>query len=177
MSSSDRGSARRAPWGAVAAAALAMTLAACTAQPLYGTGFAGGGVPATLSGISIEPVDTRVAQQVRNRLLFELDSRPAGAAPYSMAMTVTTSEAPIGVTPVDSAPATLVTVTATVTVTETGTTDIAFRDTVRASASFDLVNQAFSNSRARLDAENRAAIEVARIIRTELSAAAARGVF
>lgn len=163
---------------AILAAGLAVLLGACSAQPLYMMDPAtGGSVQSALSGLEIATVETRVAQEVRNRLLFDLGiSRSTTAPRYTMDLVVSDTESPLGVTPVESAPASNVTVTATYTVRDPASGDIVFRDTARASASYDLVNQVFANERAHRDAQNRAAIAVANDIRLQLSAAAARGV-
>ncbi len=102
--------------------ALAPTLAlgACTIQPLYGSAPSGVAVATGLTHVSIEEVDTRVAQQVRNRLIFLLyggAGEPTGPL-YDMKLTVTSSESALGVTPVESAPAYSVTVSATYEVTD-----------------------------------------------------------
>ncbi|MHA1158607.1 MAG: LPS assembly lipoprotein LptE [Alphaproteobacteria bacterium] len=178
MSSSERFGDHRIRRGlSFLACGLALFLTACTAQPLYGTSGVGQHTIDALDGIIIDPVTTRVAQQVRNKLIFELNSRRAGgAAKYRMRLAVTTNETPLGVTPVESAPASIVNVTVTFTVTALDSDDIVLRDTARASASYDLVNQVFSNVRAKRDAEDRAATVVANDIRVRLAAAAARSV-
>jgi len=48
--------------------------------------------------------------------------------------------------------------------------------TARGSASYDRMNQVFANVRARIDAENRAAVAAADNIRLRVAAAVARGV-
>ncbi len=155
----------------------ALALAACTVQPLYGTAPSGAAVSTGLAQISIQQVDTRVAQEVRNRLIFLLDG--GGGQPtaplYDMKLTVTSSEQPLGVTPVESAPAYSVTVTATYQVTALATGDVVVRATTRGTASYDRVNQVFANTRAQLDAEDRAAALVADDIRTRLAVATAQG--
>ncbi len=154
-------------------------LAACTVQPLYAptSSATAGAVGLTLTNIVVDPVDTRVAQQVRNRLIFVLyggSGQPTSPV-YRMRLTVTTSENALGVTPVESSPAYSVTVATTYEVTEIATGEIVLRATVRGGATYDRVNQVFANTRARLDAENRAAVVVADDIHIRLATAAARG--
>lgn len=178
MSSSDRierGAVRRLRLPALVAT-LALALAACTAQPLYGPTPGGQAVTTALDRITIDEVDDRVAQQVRNNLLFNLNSHTGSQPAYRMRLTTTTAEHPLGVTPVESAPAYSVTVTVTFTVTALADDKVVLRETRRASASYDRVNQVFSNVRARRDAENRAAEAVANDIRIRLAAAAAQGI-
>lgn len=179
MSSSDRmgtSTAGRIRLRNLAAATLAVFLAACTAAPLYGPTLSGRSVTAALDRIMIDPVKTRVAQQVRNKLIFDLDGNSGTPPAYRMRLAVSNTEGPLGITPVESAPAFSVTVSATYTVTSLDTGDIVFRETSRATASYDRVNQVFANVRGRRDAENRAAVTLANDIRIRLASAAARGI-
>lgn len=180
MSSHDHG--RSAPGrkaGRLAALAMAAVaaLAGCTVQPLYAPTAAGISPVASLSNISIDPVGDRVSQELRNRLIFALNGgtgQPASSA-YHMRLVVTSSESALGVTPIATAPAYSVTVAATYEVRSVAGDKIVLRDTVRQSASYDRVNQAYANERALLDARNRAAGLVADVIRLNLAAAAAKG--
>jgi LPS-assembly lipoprotein len=179
MSSSEPHPRPRAGRRLLLLAALpALLLAACTVQPLYGTAPSGEAVASALSHVAIDQVDNRVAQEVRNRLIFLLyggAGQPTAPA-YKVRLTVATTESALGVTPIESAPAYSVTVAATYEVTSLATGEIVLRTTSRGSASYDRVNQVFANTRARLDAENRAAVVVADDIRTRLAAALSRGV-
>jgi LPS-assembly lipoprotein len=126
--------------------------------------------------ISIDTVDTRVAQVVRNQLIFDLDGGSEPTAPlYRMKLVVTSAESALGVTPIETAPAYSLTVSATYEVTSLATGQIVLRGTSRGTASFDRITQEYANTRARIDAENRAAALAADDIRIRLAAAAARG--
>jgi LPS-assembly lipoprotein len=156
---------------------MALTLSACTVQPLYAPTAAGTSVVASLGDIFIEQVGDRLSQEVRNKLIFDLNGgsgQPANAN-YSMKLVVSSAESALGITTFETAPAYSITVAATYEVTSKATGQIVLRDTSRASASFDRVNQVYANTRARLDAENRAAALVADDIRIHLAAAASRG--
>ena len=181
MSSSDFSRSRVARGGrpvALAASALvALTLAACTVQPLYAPTAAGTSVATTIASVYIEDVDTRLAQEVRNKLIFGLNGgagQPANPA-YRMKLNVTSSETALGVTTFETAPAYSITVAATYEVTSVETGKIVYRSTARGTASFDRVNQIYANTRAKLDAGNRAAALAADEIRIRLSAEAAKG--
>jgi LPS-assembly lipoprotein len=154
-----------------------LVVSACSVQPLYGTSPAGVAVSSALSAIIVDPVDTEVAQELRNRLLFDISGGSGStAAPlYKLDMIVDSSEIALGVTPVQTSPAYSVTVTATYQVTRINTGEIVYRATTRQSASYDRVNQAFANERAKADAESRAASLAADDIHLSLSAAAATG--
>jgi LPS-assembly lipoprotein len=153
---------------------LAALLAACTVQPLYGPTPTGEAVSGALERIAIDPVDTRVAQEVRNRLIFDLGAEKQDAV-YRMKLTVTAAESPLGVTPVEAAPTYSITVSATYEIRSAATGEILLRGTSRGIASFDRINQVYANTRARIDAENRAAGLAATDIRIRLAAAAAKG--
>jgi LPS-assembly lipoprotein len=159
-------------------AALALlSIAGCSIEPLYGSGPTGTVVKAALSGIDVAPVETKLAQDLRNRLLFDLSGASSSAAPsrYVLNLNVASSELALGVTPVETSPAYSVTVTAIYEVVSIATGKIVLRATSRQSASYDRVNQGFANTRARLDAQTRAAELVADDIHLSLSAAAASG--
>jgi LPS-assembly lipoprotein len=174
MSSSDRGRPFRPLGSMIFAATAMMALAACTVQPLYGPSMSGKLTTATLSGIAIDEVSTRVAQEVRNTLLYDF-ATGTSAATYRMTLNVTSAESALGVTGVETAPAYAVTVSATYAITSNATGEIVLRGTSRGTASYDRNNQLYANSRAHLDAENRAAVLAADDIRIRLSAAAAKG--
>lgn len=176
MSSSDATRpAARGGRAIVAALAAAVALAACTVQPLYGPTPTGEAVTTALERIAIDPVDTRVAQEVRNRLVFDLGAGKQSAPAYRMKLTVTAAESPLGVTPVEAAPTYSITVSATYEIRSLATDEIILRGTSRGIASFDRINQVYANTRARIDAENRAAGLAATDIRIRLAAAAAKG--
>jgi LPS-assembly lipoprotein len=155
---------------------LAAALGGCTVAPLYAPDASGRSVSAALDTVAVDPVDSRVGQEVRNRLLFKLTGGTAASAPlYRLHLNVASSEIALGVTPVQSSPAYSVTVTTTYELTSVATGVIVLRATTRQSASYDRVNQVFANTRARLDAEDRAAVLAADDIHIALASAAATG--
>jgi LPS-assembly lipoprotein len=180
MSSSDRG--HRKPLRQLGPAAIlvfsaSLLATACTVQPLYGPSQSGASVAQTLRSITIDPVDSRVGQQVRNDLIFYLTG--GGGEPsdpqYRMNLRTTSSETALGITREGSAPVYSVTVTASYTVRRISTDEIVLRETVRGTASYDRYSQNFANIRAKRDAENRAAAQAADEIRIRVAAATAVG--
>ncbi len=161
---------------ALAALAGAALLAGCTVQPLYAPSAGGSSVVAALTGIAIDPVSDRVAQQVRNRLVFALGggNAPSNAA-YRMKLAVSSNVNALGVTPVETAPAYSVTVSVTYEVSSVSSGQIVTRGTARGTASFDRTTQVYANTRAQRDAEDRAAGLAADEIRVRLASAAAKG--
>jgi LPS-assembly lipoprotein len=91
-----------------------------------------------------------------------------------MHIATSVTEAGLGLNAIDSAPTYAVTVSVTYEVTKIGTNEILIRSTSHGTASYDRVNQAFANSRAELDAQDRAAAVAVDDIRIRLAAAAAR---
>ena len=178
MLSSDHGrlGGRRLTAGRLLAFATIAGLAACTVQPVYGPGPSGASAPAILSHIAIDPVGPdRIGQVVRNKLIFDLTGGGNGGDPkYTMHLTTSVSEAGLGLNAIDSAPTYAVTVSVTYEVTKIGSNEILIRSTSHGTASYDRVNQAFANSRAQLDAQDRAAGVAVDDIRIRLAAAAAR---
>ena len=136
----------------------------------------GGHRPPSTS-IAIDPVDTRVAQEVRNKLIFDLAGGSAVADPLYR-MTPDRHRAPRSRSasrrrdrrrPIRS-PSRRPTRSRAL-----GTDEIVLRGTSRGTASYDRINQVFANIRAKLDAENRPPRPVADDIRIRLAAAAATG--
>ncbi len=107
-------------------------VSACTVQPLYAPTPSGNTVTIAFSQVAIDQVDTRVAQVLRNKLIFDLDGGQEPAAPlYRMKLTVTSAESALGVTPIEAAPAYSLTVQATYEVTAIATGAIILRGTSR----------------------------------------------
>jgi len=180
MSSFERGSrglGRQLVPAAIAAFAAALFLAACTVQPVYGPAAGGGSVSQTLRAINIDPVDTRVGQVVRNRLIYYFTGggEPAAEPQYRMAFRVTSSEAALGITREGSAAAYAVTVTVSYTIYRIGSDEIILRETARGTASYDRFSQDFANMRAKRDSQNRAAEVAANKVRLRVAAATAVG--
>jgi LPS-assembly lipoprotein len=179
MSSYDRG--RGGPRRYLPAVALALLgslyLSGCTVQPVYGSKPDGSAVGRSLAAIAIDPVDTRVGQEVRNKLIFYMTGgagEPSNPQ-YRMKLRVTTAQTALGISRTGSAPVYSVTVTASYTLTPVGSEDVLVRETARGTASYDRSNQNFANIRALLDAENRAAAQAADEVRLRLATTMAAG--
>ena len=175
MSSSERPRGRH---GLVVAGIFALTAlgpSGCQVRPLY----AGYGTPETkLSSIAVDPVSTRVAQQVRNHLLFLLDrgGREPKNPAYTLALNV--SSAQIGVfvgSSVDSSPTAgrdKITVAYVLKDARTGRT--AKSGSRSAVAAFDLPPQEYTKLRAIRDAQDRAAVAAAELVHADLAGYLAR---
>src|SRR5690554_1960895 len=124
---------RRVRRGLAACAGAAMLMvgllgAGCTVQPLYSnapTDAATAPVAAQLASVSVKPVSTREALEVRNHLIFLLSGGQGnqGAGAYTLDLTVTSHSSAAAVARVSSttqAPtSSLLNMTASYTLTET----------------------------------------------------------
>ena len=149
-------------------------LSACTVEPLASSGPSGklrNGVSSStaeiLSRTDVKPVDTRVAQQVRNNLLFSMNGgklQPGGR--YSVKLTVKATSRSLSVESSSLAPTSAqVAVLVQYELVEAATGKLIKAGTRRALASYDRTPQSFANERALRDAQNRAAKEVAQQVR------------
>jgi LPS-assembly lipoprotein len=153
-------------------------VSACTVQPLYSDGAVTsstvtGSIASALSTVAVKPVETRVGQEVRNKLLFLLYGGQAEpAAPnYTLVLIVSSiseASANIQVNTVNEPTAAVDTVRATYQLRDSNGTVVATGQRQFA-ASYDVPRQEFAAVRARIDAENRAAREVAELVRLALA--------
>jgi LPS-assembly lipoprotein len=159
-------------------------VSACTVRPLYSNAPLSPGsnlsTNAELASIAIKPVKTRYAQQVRTNLIFGfgrgagepaspayiLDLRVSEAVESSVLVQVGTDE--------DEPTAGSVTLTATYLLTDakTGVALTTGKRTI--TSSFDKPRQEFAAYRARIDAESRAARELAESLQLSISQDLAR---
>jgi LPS-assembly lipoprotein len=154
-------------------------VSACTVRPLYSNAPLSPGsqtsASAELASIAIKPVNTRYAQQVRNNLIFGF-GRGAGepASPvYSLDLGVTEaveSSALVQVgTDQDEPTAGSVTLTANYLLHD-AKTGVAIASGKRSiTSSFDRPRQEFAAYRAQIDAENRAARELAEALQLSIA--------
>jgi LPS-assembly lipoprotein len=169
----SRKSAARASFR-ILAIALPLSLAAlsaCTVRPLYSNAAgAGTGTVAGLSSIAIKPVGTRYGQEVRNHLIFGLNGgagQPANPL-YWLTLNVTasaSSAATIQRALEEEPTASMMTVGASYTLTDAKTGEMVAQGRREASSSYDVPRQSFAAARAQRDAENRAARELAELLR------------
>jgi LPS-assembly lipoprotein len=158
----------------VAGIALAALASACTVRPLYSSAplssASTASAQAELASIAIKPVSTRYAQQVRNNLTFAFTGGGARTATpvYSLDLGVTeTLESAASVqvaTDVDQPTAGTVRLTSNYRLTAIATGEVVARGKRTMSASYDKPQQEFASYRAQLDAENRAARELAELL-------------
>jgi LPS-assembly lipoprotein len=153
--------------------ALALGISACTVRPLYSTTAAGTPLQAELAAISILPAGDRLTQIVRNELTLAFGGGTAFPL-YEMSVVASGGGGTgLNVTAPGNVASTVVAVTVRFTLIEIATGDVVEVGTVTAETRFERSNQAFTNLRAREDAQQRAAIAAADMVRLEVSAALA----
>lgn len=181
FSTSTKRSAAAPPHMGLALALLASFAAsACTVRPLYQdvsssiAPIAGEQAPAGLNSISIQPVDTRQGQVVRNHLIFALNGGAGEPAAPRYLLNLTVRSRIIGAARVQiarenepTAGAAVMTVRYRLIDAQTGRQVLMGNRS--ATASFDKSRQIFASVRAEIDAENRAARELAEILRLTLA--------
>jgi LPS-assembly lipoprotein len=143
-------------------------LAGCQVQPLYGT------MDGEKQSISVSAAQTRVGQVVRNELVLGFGGEQQNTA-YSLDLKVTsdnTGTLPDGIDNEDTAAR--MTVTADYVLKSTSTGETVKSGSRFVDAQLDLPSQKFAQERAKLDAENRAARQVAALVRADIVAALSR---
>ncbi|MER8489583.1 LPS assembly lipoprotein LptE [Mesorhizobium australicum] len=157
-------------------------ISACQVRPLYSSAplSTGSTANAEMASIAIKPVRTRYAQQVRNNLIFGF-GRGAGepASPlYSLDLGVTegveSSALVQNGTDQDEPTAGSVTLTAGYTLTDAKTGAVIAVGKRAITSSFDRPRQEFASYRAQIDAENRAARELAEALQLSIAQDLAR---
>jgi LPS-assembly lipoprotein len=177
MSSPERKTRPGLLRGLVLSACIAAMAAgsACTVRPLYSdvaTSTAMGTTStAAYPSINIKPVETRYAQEVRNQLIFLLNGgagQPANAQ-YSLDLGVTVLDTRLlranTASNEDRPTAGSVAMTSSYVLRRADTGEIVSTGTRRISSSYDRPRQEFAALRAERDAENRAARELAELLK------------
>lgn len=171
------GSLSRALPALLLAAAL---LGGCVVRPLNAD-MPGTNTPVSkeLAKIAIEPARDRLAQVLRNELIFFFTGGGEEGPPeYALRFFVTQTDAAVAVEVLSEVPAAyLVSLSASFVLSDARTGRTLMTGNSTADASYDFSSQRYANVRAQEDAESRAAKTIANDIRTRLAAYfATRGV-
>jgi LPS-assembly lipoprotein len=152
-----------------------LALSACTVQPLYGERADGATLRVALAGINVAPVGDRVAQIVRNELMFQLTggANPDPVPTYEVSIATDVGNDGFIVTAPGNERTTVVSLATSYTLVVIATGEVVTSGVVRTETRFTLSNQGFAESRARQDAEQRAAVEGAELVALRLRAALA----
>ncbi|WP_341872520.1 LPS assembly lipoprotein LptE [Allomesorhizobium alhagi] len=126
---------------------------------------------AAYPSIDIKPVQTRYAQEVRNHLIFMLNGGAGQPANPQYSLDLGVTEVATGLllaattTGEDRPSAGTIVMTSSYRLTKVGTGEVVARGTRRISSSYDRPRQEFAALRAQRDAENRAARELAELLK------------
>lgn len=157
----------------VALAAM-LVLSGCQVRPLYDTE---GATAARLGSISFSEPRSRVEQVVRNRLVF-LTSGGAGEpvnADYTVNLEVSSSSTQVLLIDSSDTPRAMqVTARGTYSITRKSDNQVLKSATRSATAQMDYSIQEFASTRALRDAEDRAAKELAELIRADIAGVLSR---
>ena len=161
----------------VALALLALAGAGCTVRPLYSDASltpAGQATSAALAAVQVKPVKTRYGQEVRNELIFLLTggSGQTAAPLYELELGVVAlreSSATTQTTIENEPSAGSVTVKSTYTLKEIATGRKIGGGIRQISSQYDVPRQEFASYRAQRDAEDRAARELAELLKLAIA--------
>lgn len=163
--------ARKTTTRVLIAATVAFILAACGFRPLYGTNSTGVAVSGELNAVHIAEVKTRVAQRVRNRLISTIAPPGSQAAiRYRLEIFPFEWERDTLVRTNRDVRRRIYNLRVTYKLFDVATKKGLASGNVLAVSSYVRVVSEFANVRAKLDAENRAAVAAADDIKIRLAA-------
>jgi LPS-assembly lipoprotein len=146
-------------------------LAGCQFQPLYGTTPDGKSLKTVMKSVDISPIPGRVGQRLRNELIFGTTGGGNADAPkYKLQIAIRESITSILVETTGDAEGQLYNLSASFQLIRIGDSAVLLKGESTSRAAYDKFEQIFANTRARIDAENRAARIVADGIKTRIAA-------
>ena len=157
----------------------AMVLTGCTDgsgfRPLYGPTASGVGVQESMAAIDIATIPSRVGQRVRNELIFQSTGggEPAPKA-YRLDIGISESLGSSFVKSTGEALSQVYNLEAVFVLVRLSDKKVLLRGNSFARAEFERFQQIYSNVRAKDDAENRAAKQIAQDIKTRIALALSR---
>ena len=157
---------------------LGLGLSACQVRPLYSSTTASGQSLSTeLSSVDIAEAKTRLEQEIRNSLVFAFTGGGEPAAPaYKLSFDVKKSSDDLTIeSGTGLATTTRVSLTANYQLIRLSDKTVTTKGSSFFTAEYARSTQRFANDRASLDAENRAAEQIANDIQLRLSAFFAAG--
>ena len=161
---------RRLALGAFALACVPM-LAGCQFQPRYGTTADGRSLQQVMKSVDIAPIPGRVGQRLRNELIFGTTGGGYAERPqYKLQIAIRESVTSILVETTGDAEGQLYNLDASFVLLRAGDNVVLLKGESTSRAAYDKFEEIFANTRARIDAENRAARIVADGIKTRIAA-------
>lgn len=139
-------------------------------RPLYGTSISGGNVADAMAGLDVSPIPGRVGQQIRNELIFHSTGGDYATEPtYKLEIAIRESVQSILVKIDGDANGRIYALAGDFKLVQIDNNEIVFEGAGYSQAPFQHFSSIYSNIRARRDAENRAARELAQTIRTRVA--------
>ena len=161
---------RKLPVAAIALLCLPL-IAGCQFQPLYGTTPDGQSLKTVMKSVDIGPIPGRVGQRLRNELIFGTTGGGYAEPPkYKLQIAIRESVTSILVETTGDAEGQLYNLSASFQLIRVGDSAVMLKGESTSRAPYDKFEQIFANTRARVDAENRAARIVADGIKTRIAA-------
>jgi LPS-assembly lipoprotein len=152
-----------------AATILAVSVAGCGFEPLYGRKSTGD-VEAQLSSVKVETIPGRVGQQVHNYLLDRINRSGRPAEPlYLLSVTLHVNRFILGIEQDETQTRAKLVILANVQLQDIVTEEVLLDRAARSSNSYNIVGSAVGTRSAELDAIDRGAREVSDEIRLILS--------
>lgn len=149
---------------------VAPLLSACSFQPLYGSTANGGSLSQVMKTVDIVSIPGRVGQKLRNELIFKATGGGESLQPvYRLEVAVRESVKSILVQRTGDAQGRIYSLGTKFKLVRIKDNVVVFEGSARARAPFDKFESSFANTRARIDAEARAARTAADTIRTRVA--------
>lgn len=148
---------------------MGLALASCAFQPLYGTRGSQGATAQATSQVEISTPDNRLGQLVRNELAF-LMGESSGAARYHLDVELSPGEVALFANTTGRVTSYSYRLTGNWRLRDSESGEILTHGRSQAAASYNQTDQPFANIRAKRDAEERTARQVAEDISTRVSA-------
>lgn len=154
------------------ASAVALGLAGCGIQPMYGGATVGGArLTEVMKTVDVAPIPGRVGQQVRNELIFANTGGDfAGPAKYKLDISIKERVINQLVRITGDAQGQVFELTAQFQIVNLNNGQVVYQGNAISRAPYERFQEVFANVRARNDAENRAARTVADSIKTQIAA-------
>ncbi len=149
--------------------AFALALSAC--RPMYGETVTGSQTTYELASVDIEPIPGRVGQVIRNELIFLFTGGNRPQEPmYKLDVVYRASVLGVLFKRSDDASGKIYSIDATYTLRDQSGKTVLTTGHSHARAGFDKLTSTYANVRAKRDAENRAAKDIARDLNTRIAA-------
>lgn len=154
---------------AIVAVFVASVLYGCGFRPLYGDSETNASVTQSLAQVSVELIEDRIGQKLRNFLLDRINPAGESAHPrYSLLVTTTSSRTDLGIERDETATRAILILNADYSLLDRVTQKPLLQGSLQSTNSFNIVDSDFATLSAENDALDRAAREISDDIKTRL---------